>query len=269
MKDIDPIHIENIIRYVAADEIMPRFQNLRASDIREKSPGDLVTVADEAAETALTKLLSDALPGSTVVGEEAVSANAAVLQRLKGDAPVWVIDPIDGTRNFSNGNPQFGVFVALVQNGAVRAGWAYDAPGNRMAVAQQGAGAWLEGKRITLSTGATDIAGLKGLCDGAPAAHFNDVRGQFAHIGQIGCCLHDYMNLYTGAVDFVAYVDRITPWDHAAVSLITQEAGGVFAQGGAGAGYDPSYYGRGFLLSAANDAWWQKLNAILYPLRTW
>ena len=57
------------------------------------------------------------LPGSLVVGEEGVAADPGVLEALSGDAPVWIIDPIDGTANFADGKPIFAVMVALVRRG--------------------------------------------------------------------------------------------------------------------------------------------------------
>src|SRR5262245_2136493 len=113
LPDID--RVREAITEVAAQEIMPRFCNLAAADIRKKPGDETVTVADEAAEHALTHRLHDLLPGSLVVGEEAAAADQGVLARLGGDEFVWVIDPIDGTRNFANGKPDFGVMVALVR----------------------------------------------------------------------------------------------------------------------------------------------------------
>ncbi len=118
---IDAAKIEAIIRHVAATEVMPRFKNLQQSDIREKNPGDFVTIADEASEREFTRLLQDALPGSLVVGEEAVSKDNTVLERLRDDKPVWVIDPIDGTKNFMAGIPFFGSLMAIEVDGVLAA----------------------------------------------------------------------------------------------------------------------------------------------------
>ena len=84
------------IRQAAQGEAMPRFKRLQADDIKEKSPGDLVTVADVETERALNRALADLLPGSTMVGEEAVSENPALLDALREDGACWLIDPIDG-----------------------------------------------------------------------------------------------------------------------------------------------------------------------------
>ncbi|TAL39139.1 MAG: inositol monophosphatase [Alphaproteobacteria bacterium] len=265
MNDVDTEKIANLICQVAATEIMPRFNNLRQADIREKKPGDLVTAADEAAEEALTRLLQEYLPGSLVVGEEAVSKDPAMLGRLKKREPVWIIDPVDGTSNFAKGNPQFGVYVALVQGGVTRYAWAYDPPGDRMALAAQGAGARLNGRRITVTIPPGDMKQLVGQCDGAPAAHFDSVRPLFRELVKSGCCLHDYMNFLTGRADFVAHVDWTTPWDHAAPDLIAREAGAWVALDN-GRPYDPSQCRRAFMMAAPGKMWWDRLQPIFYPL---
>lgn len=267
MKDIDTGKVADIIRHVSAQEVMPRFKNLQKSDIREKGPGDFVTIADEAAEKMLSQLLQDILPEATIVGEESVTKDTSVLGRLTDDKPVWVIDPIDGTTNFSEGNENFGILVSLVQNGVTQYGWAFDVPGNRMAIAQKGAGAFLDGRRLALNCKATNLHQMVGQGDGAPAAHFDPVRSLFKNIVKSRCALHDYMNLVTGQSDFIVYVERVTPWDHAANNLIAQEAGAYIAMDEKGAAYNPADYRPAFMLAAPTKEWWQRLHASLYPLR--
>ena len=82
-----------------------------------KNPGDLVTVADQLAEQALTSRLLDLDPGSAVVGEEAVAANHTILERAAAGGRVWIIDPIDGTGSFARGATRFAVMVALLDEG--------------------------------------------------------------------------------------------------------------------------------------------------------
>lgn len=267
MKDIDTNKVADIIRCVSATEVMPRFRNLQQSDISEKGPGDVVTVADEAAEKMLTQLLRDILPEASVVGEEAVAKDISVLDRLKDDKPVWVIDPIDGTSNYAHGSSKFGILISLLQNGVTQYGWAFDAPGNRMAIAKKGAGSFLDGQRLTVACMATDLKQLTGQGDGAPSRHFDPVRPLFKGIVKSGCALHDYMDFITGQADFIVYVDRITPWDHAAANLLVQEAGGYVAMDKNGNEYDPTHYRPAFMLAAPTKILWERLHSALYPLR--
>ena len=262
---IDVNKVADIIRHVAATEVMPRFNNLQQSEIREKNPGDFVTVADEASERVFTELLQDLLPGSLVVGEEAVAKDRSVLDKLKDDRPVWVIDPIDGTYNFSHGRSKFGILIALVQKGVTQYGWAFDAPGNRMAIAQKGAGTFLDGKRLTIDCKAMEMKQLVAHAGGAQAWHFDPVRPLFKDVVNIRCSLHDFMGFITGEADCIIHINKATPWDHAAAVLLADEAGGYTALGPNGAPYDPTYYGPAFMLTTPSREWWQKLQPVLYP----
>ena len=251
MLDLDTAKIADIIRHVSATEVMPRFQNLAAGDIREKNPGDFVTVADEASEKLLAALLTEALPGSTVVGEEAVAKNAAVLDLLKGDQPVWVVDPIDGTYNYSHNRSKFGILVSLVHRGRTIYGFAYDAPGARMAIAALGAGAEIDGQKLAMPQRGNDLKTLALQGGGAQAWHFDPVRPLFREVINHRCSLHDFMDVYTGVSDCIVHLNRATPWDHAANVLLINEAGG-FVTVADGQTYDPSYYGPTYLVVASS-----------------
>lgn len=137
----DLTEVEAAVRAAAAAEIMPRFRQLAAHEIVEKNgPHDLVTTADRLAEEHLTAALSRLLPGSVVVGEEAVHADPEVYGALGGDAPVWIVDPVDGTRQFVRGEPGFCTLVALAHHGETLASWTYAAALDEMAVAVRGRG---------------------------------------------------------------------------------------------------------------------------------
>lgn len=141
--------VEEAIRKAAAAEIMPRFRQLAAHEIDQKNgPHDLVTDADRKAELYLTEALSALLPGSVVVGEEAVHADPASYEAIQGDAPVWIVDPVDGTRQFVHGEPGFCTLVALAQGGILRASWTYAPALDRFAVAIRGQGATLDGEPL-------------------------------------------------------------------------------------------------------------------------
>ncbi len=258
MIDIDAQKVEEIIRHVAAEIVMPRFNNLLQSEIREKGPNDFVTIADEESEREFGLRLPELLPGALVVGEEAVAKDRSVVERMKGDRPVWVIDPVDGTYNFSHGNVKFGILVSLVQGGKTLYGWAFDAPGNRMAAAALGAGAFLDGRRVQISCGKTEAGALDGRC-----SQTRDATPFRALINQ-RCSLHDYMDFISGAADFIANMQIVTPWDHGAGNLIASEAGGHVAMNDVDTPYDPTLLGKASLLIAPDRAWWKKLYPFLY-----
>ena len=141
--------VEEAVRTVAAAEVVPRWRKLAATDISTKTgPRDLVTVADREAEARLTEILTALLPGSVVVGEEATHADPGVLKRIGGEAPVWIVDPVDGTTNFVAGREEFATLVALARGGDVVASWTYVPQLGLMATARAGGGAWLGGERL-------------------------------------------------------------------------------------------------------------------------
>ncbi|MBN42699.1 MAG: inositol-1-monophosphatase, partial [Alphaproteobacteria bacterium] len=142
--------VTELIKAVADDIILPRFKALGDGEVDQKDGGEVVTIADLESEAWLTRHLPDLVPGSVVVGEEAVFADKSIFKRLSGVDPVWVIDPVDGTWNFANGRSIFAVIVAFVINGEVEAGWIYEPVSERLAFGGREAGVLLDNKTIIL-----------------------------------------------------------------------------------------------------------------------
>ncbi|MBT3559241.1 MAG: inositol monophosphatase [Rhodospirillales bacterium] len=258
--------VEDLIREVAATEIVPRFRRLADDEIMEKSPGDVVTVADHASEARLSAGLLKIMPDAVLVGEEMTFDDASVLDRLNGSDPVWVIDPLDGTGNFASGNPAFAVMVALVKGGETQAGWIYDPLGDRMAVAERGRGCRLNGEVVRLKP-----APAVHLMHGGILTRFlpDDLKGpaeesksRFAHVSATMCAGHEYLSLLEGDKHFVLYY-RTLPWDHAAGALMTAEAGGHVARLD-GSDYKPAD-GRTGLLEATDADTWTAIHDLVVP----
>ena len=224
--------VERIIRAVAASEVLPRFGALTAADIAEKAPGDYVTVADRAAEEALAERLSALLPGSSVVGEEAVGLDSGVLDALAGDQPVWIIDPIDGTHNFVAENPRFTTLVALAHRGEVLASWTYAPVFDLMATATAGGGAFVAGERLRVRPARGQLRHLD-VC--VPQPHwwnpeervwFNRLSGAGVSLSSFDMTGLEYLELAAGRQSAMVITWEF-PWDHAAGLLLHAEAGGV------------------------------------------
>ena len=251
----------------AEEDILPYYQMLSAGDVEEKTPGDLVTVADQAAERRLAERLPDLLPGSSVVGEEMVHADENVLDRLQGDAPVWVIDPLDGTSNFVAGKPTFAVMVSLIHSGETIAGWIYDPLGNRLAVAEQGRGCRINGKEVRIEPAPSDPSLMLG---GLATKFLRDelresveaAKGIFSRTWTTMCAGHEYLSLLEGEKHFKLFY-RTLPWDHAAGAMMYQEAGG-FVRRFDGSAFMPVEDKKG-LLMATDQATWRKVHDILLP----
>ncbi len=265
---IDMDHITRIIAEVAEEEIMPRWQKLSDGDIMEKSPGDLVTTADIEAEIKLTARLKDVLPGSLVVGEEAVSKDSSVLDALKSDDPVWIIDPVDGTRNFSKGDSVFGSMVALIQKGEILAGWIHDPARSRTAVAEKGAGATLAGRDLHVKK----FNALERMTVSLNESHRRWLEkravnglGPVPHMAiRYGAVAHDYISLAAGEFHCAQY-RRLHPWDHAAGVLLHREAGGFDKMIGSQGPYKPVFYEQDCLLLTPNEEVWEEARRFLNP----
>ncbi|WP_318212735.1 inositol monophosphatase family protein [Streptomyces sp. SJL17-1] len=224
--------VEEAVRKAAAAEIMPRFRQLAADDIVEKNgPHDLVTVADRAAEAHLTEALTALLPGSVVVGEEAVHADPAVYDALRGDAPVWIVDPVDGTRQFVHGDPAFCTLVALAQHGELLASWTYAPALDEFAVAVRGRGATLNGQ--PLHSGSPAPGEVLEVATSHPDYTTPDQKR--ALLGLVtdgvsprpcGSAGLEYLAVARGALDATAFSWEYA-WDHAAGLLLVTEAGGT------------------------------------------
>lgn len=237
MTTADLDRVATVLAEVAEEEILPRWRNLTDADIREKTgPNDLVTVADEAAEVLLARRLPELVPGSILIGEESVEKDRALLRKLDGEAPVWIVDPVDGTKNFAEGSDRFCVMAALVYRGETVAAAIHQPVHERTAVAAKGEGAWM------LST-----EGRERLQVAAPAA-LDTMEGSFnfrffpeavrqpmrdranarltdRHYRR-GCAGYDYIQLAAGRWHYAVYWKNM-PWDHAPGLLIHAEAGGV------------------------------------------
>ena len=96
---------------------MPFFKNLNKEEIYQKGVGDIVTLADREMEKALIKGLRLHAGAKVFLGEEGYDADKALGESLNQEEPVWVIDPIDGTRNFANGSEDFCVLLARYHQG--------------------------------------------------------------------------------------------------------------------------------------------------------
>lgn len=264
LPDLD--QVDAILREVATTIILPYFRSLATAGIRQKTgPNDLVTKADLEAEAALTPRLSALVPGSLVVGEEAASADPAVLERLSGEAPVWIIDPVDGTINFANGRPDFAVIVAYAVGGRTRAGWIHDPLGDRTAMAADGQGCWLKGERVRFAPVGPE-APLRGalstrFCDAPTGRRLDERRPQLGPSGCLASAAHEYLALLDGSSQYSLY-HRLMPWDHAAGALLVSEAGGRSALVD-GTPYGPTVLD-GTLLNAPDPATWERVRAFLY-----
>ena len=213
--------VSDLIRDVCARTILPRFRALARHEVEQKRPGDLVTVADREAEAELTEAFRAATPHALVVGEEASFLDPRLAEGLPTAEHAWVIDPVDGTRNFAAGSTDFGVMVAEVRGGVATRGWIWQPLHEALYVAERGAG---------------------GVCNGVPLSPLDPTptpwrvavwprlareRAEGLLLRPTrGSCAIDYPALARGELDGLAY-RSIHPWDHLAGTLLVTELGGA------------------------------------------
>ncbi len=256
--------VEGTMRRIGREVLLPRFRNLDASEIEEKAPNDYVTVVDRESERQLSAALTALLPGSHVVGEEGVAADPALADRI-ADGLAWIVDPLDGTGNYTEGRTPFAMMVALAEQGVVQAGWILDPVTGRMCYAVLGGGAYIDGQGIAArATGATLPVGAlatRYLPDDRRADVVARAAGRITEADIPHCAGEQYPRIVLGAVD-IALFWRTKPWDHAPGVLFVQEAGGKVARA------DGSVYRLGDertgLLAAASPKLWEEAAAVLF-----
>ena len=260
-----------ILARAGREEILPRFRALTAEQIRQKSSAiDLVTEADEAAEEAITADLLLAFPNAIVVGEEATHRDPSLLDAIGNAELAFIVDPIDGTRNFASGLPLFGVMAAATVRGEIVASVIHDPICRDFAYAVRDGGAWLEsedGKRTNLRVAPpVPVGEMEGFVATGflPQPLRNTVNGNLARLAtsaQLRCAAHEYRLAAAGHCHLLLY-NKLMPWDHAAGWLLHREAGGYGAHFD-GTPYRPTDLTGGLIYAPDETSWREARGALL------
>jgi fructose-1,6-bisphosphatase/inositol monophosphatase family enzyme len=193
-------------------------------EIESKADESPVTIADKACEKLIVEELTAAFPGDGLLGEE-----GAARESVNGRK--WIIDPIDGTRDFIRGTRAWSVLIGLEEDGQVVAGHAYFPALNWMFSAAKGEGAFHDGVRMQASGVKTKSEALL-CCNGLGfmstypfATKLIDWLAGFWTVRSMGGCL-DAMLIASGVAD--AWLEaKAKPWDLAPLKIIAEEAGCV------------------------------------------
>ncbi len=206
----------------AADEIAMKYFD-RDPETSVKKDGSLVTVADRQIEALIRRRIREQFPSHAILGEET---------GLEGDAgaPIWIVDPIDGTNNYASGIPIFGTLIALRVNGRTEVGVASAPALGELYDAATGDGARMNGKPIQVSK--VDAMAGAVVCIGSYRRMRK--RGYQEQLERIfDDCRRDrgfgdfwgYMLVAKGAAD-VMLEPNLNMWDIAPLEVIVSEAGG-------------------------------------------
>lgn len=260
--------VEAIMREASDRAILPRYRSLAAEDIIAKAADDVVTIADHESEAILTEKLAALLPEAAVVGEEACHSDMTVLDHLK-DRLCWIVDPLDGTNNFSRGKPPFGVLVALADKGETIGGWILDSLTGRFCRAGKGNGAWIDGEHVRACTsGETPpVAAISTIFMDAAQRELvmAHIAPHYSLVDIPRCAAEQYPRLVLGTND-ISVFNRTLPWDHAAGVLFLNEAGGKAARPD-GSAYRADEYERCDLIGASSPRLWEEFAGLIAQIR--
>lgn len=198
-------------------------------EINYKGEINLVTEADKMSEDLIIGTISRNFPDHGILSEESPAINGTGKLR-------WIIDPLDGTTNYAHGYPVFCVSIALENDSEVILGVVYDPMREEMFVAGRGEGAFLNHKKISVSS-IKDISRSL-LATGFPydireskdnnLDYFNLMAINVQAIRRAGAAALDLAHLAAGRFDGFWEL-KLKPWDTAAGCLLVTEAGGVIS----------------------------------------
>lgn len=238
-----------------------RLGNLSRRQVRMKGRYDWVTAADRASERVILRLLRSAFPGHAIRAEESAP-------RAREAPFLWLIDPLDGTVNFMHQFPMFGVSIALVVRGVLEVGVVYDPLREELFTARRGRGAWLNGRRIRVTSHPVLKDAM--LCTGFPFRakrsvdlYLRSFRRVFLETGSIrraGSAALDLAYVACGRADGFWELS-LAAWDMAAAALLIQEAGGRVSDFFG----EPAYLERGHIV-AGNPAVHRALVRLVRPI---
>lgn len=208
------------------DFIRQESQKFDQSKIEYKGKNDLVSYVDKEAEKRLVKGLSEMLPGSGFIAEEGTSTK-------RSDSYNWIIDPLDGTTNFTHGLPIYAISVALMKRNELALGVVYELNRDECFHASKGEGAFLNHMPIKVSPSKELDKAL--LATGFPYYDFEQMNKYLAILNDFMQNTHGLRRMGSAAVDlaytacgrFEGFFEyNLNAWDVAAGALIVQEAGG-------------------------------------------
>lgn len=241
-------------------EIRSAVDSARAVQISHKGISDLVTEVDVWSEKLITETVAREFPSHLVIGEETSAAFAegrgVSVPSLVADHTCWIVDPLDGTTNFSNRIPYSAVSIAVTEKGVRKVGVVYDPFRDELFTAIAGQGAYMNGRPIA-------VGEKEKLIDSVAATGFPNDRWQRWHqykatIEALIMSCRNVRSYGAAAIDlcwiacgrFDAFMEfNLKAWDVAAGSLIIEEAGGTGRSFGNTDGAPFSLFARAFLMS--------------------
>lgn len=219
---------------------------LGQGDIVRKQAADFVTRVDTEAEGAVIGAIRERFPDHGFLAEESGEDKNPRGGRAGEEVKnknLWIIDPLDGTTNYIHGYPVFSVSIALQAEDELVAGVVFDPVRDELFTAEKGKGAFLNGRRLTVSGfGLPDAV----IATGFPFRNrqllddylrvFRNIFSRVSDLRRAGSAALDLASVASGRCD--GYFEaKLKPWDLAAGSLLVREAGGIVSDWAGGDGF--------------------------------
>ena len=199
--------------------------------IAEKSPNDFVTEVDQKVEQAIIDIIKKAYPSHAILGEESGESDG----EGDGEEYQWIIDPIDGTRNFIHGFPHFAISIAIAIKGKIEHGVIYDPMRDELFTATRGKGAYLNQTRIRVADRKQLSEALLGTGfayrhtdkdSQLPRQLLESILPTTGDVRRAGAATLDLAYVACGRLDGF-WEMGLKIWDMAAGALLIKEAGGI------------------------------------------
>ncbi|OGT36353.1 MAG: inositol monophosphatase [Gammaproteobacteria bacterium RIFCSPHIGHO2_12_FULL_37_14] len=223
----------------AENIIIKAFKRLDTIKVSEKKPNDYVTEVDKRVEQEIIHIIRKAYPHHSILGEES--------GELKGEDNdyQWIIDPIDGTRNFIHGFPHFAISIAVAHKNKLEHGVIYDPLRQELFIASRGKGAQLNDKRMRVSPRTHLNECLLGSgftfrhadrINSSPSRILHAMLPACGDIRRAGAATLDLAYVACGRLDGF-WESGLNIWDIAAGILLVKEAGGIVSDLNGGESY--------------------------------
>jgi myo-inositol-1(or 4)-monophosphatase len=194
------------------------------TEVWEKSDDNPVTLADLESDRAIHARLSQAFPDDAILSEETVSDLSRTAKRR-----VWIVDPMDGTKEFTRKIPEFGVSIAMAEDGEPVVGVIQNPVAGVCVWAHRGGGTWRDGVRMRVSE-------CEQLADAVLIAsrteisrkRFDPYEGWFGELRPVGSIAWKLACIACGDGDLNVSLAPKNEWDVCAGDLLVREAGGLY-----------------------------------------
>ena len=264
-------YLMNLLINVNKNIILYYYKNLKSKDISTKSSNDdFVTIADKKSEKFISDQLIGFLGVNDILGEETAFL-VKNYDKYLNNSLLWVVDPIDGTKNYINGKEEFCSMISLVSSMLPIATFIYYPLKNIFVYAFKNFGAYIVDTNTNISSKLlikpykslklVGSGGTKGIPENYRQSILNNLKinTERLFIGSAGI---ETIMLAKNEIQFIFH-GRVTPWDHSPMNLITKEAGGCVYMAINKNEYDIK--SKGSILATSNLQTWNNIRNLIIP----